>query len=220
MAMPAADFGKLTQRLLANGRLEGGFRAIGRPVFLKSTYFKIADADGHRSEGLGWRVVPEVPELTASHRAALANRALSLPHADIGEVATFDHKTRVVDVRPPASDGTAATKRTRLKQAAADGTERLGFSGGNVNPPATNGPVRAQPTCVVVAATEGNEALTLRRRRLATVVRVGRAIHNATWIECKVGCRRVTPSYRSTFPSAPFRTGRAAFTASGSLVSL
>ena len=36
----------------------------------------------------------------------------------------------------------------------------------------------------------------------------------------KVGRRRVTPSYRSTFPSAPLRTGRAAFTASGSPVSL
>ena len=35
----------------------------------------------------------------------------------------------------------------------------------------------------------------------------------------KVGRRRVTPCYRSTFPSAPFRTGRAAFTASGSPVS-
>ena len=34
----------------------------------------------------------------------------------------------------------------------------------------------------------------------------------------KVGRRRVTPCYRSTFPSAPFRTGRAAFTASGSPV--
>ena len=43
-----------------------------------------------------------------------------------------------------------------------------------------------------------------------------------TWTastEGKVGRRRVTPRYRSTFPSAPFRTGRAAFTASGSLVS-
>ena len=38
-------------------------------------------------------------------------------------------------------------------------------------------------------------------------------------IVCRVGRRRVTPSYRSTFPSAPFRTGRAAFTASGSPVS-
>ena len=38
--------------------------------------------------------------------------------------------------------------------------------------------------------------------------------------ESKVGRRRVTPCYRSTFPSAPFRTGRAAFTASGSPVSL
>ena len=36
----------------------------------------------------------------------------------------------------------------------------------------------------------------------------------------KVGRRRVTPCYWSTFPSAPFRTGRAAFTASGSPVSL
>ena len=36
----------------------------------------------------------------------------------------------------------------------------------------------------------------------------------------RVGRRRVTPSYRSTFPSAPLRTGRAAFTASGSPVSL
>ena len=35
---------------------------------------------------------------------------------------------------------------------------------------------------------------------------------------CKVGRRRVTPVARSTFPSAPFRTGRAAFTASGSPV--
>ena len=35
---------------------------------------------------------------------------------------------------------------------------------------------------------------------------------------CKVGRRRVTPVARSTFPSAPSRTGRAAFTASGSPV--
>ena len=35
----------------------------------------------------------------------------------------------------------------------------------------------------------------------------------------KVGRRRVTPAARSTFPSAPSRTGRAAFTASGSPVS-
>ena len=34
----------------------------------------------------------------------------------------------------------------------------------------------------------------------------------------RVGRRRVTPSYRSTFPSAPLRTGHAAFTASGSPV--
>ena len=37
--------------------------------------------------------------------------------------------------------------------------------------------------------------------------------------ESKVGRRRVTPCYRGTFPSAPFRTGRAVFTASGSPVS-
>ena len=36
----------------------------------------------------------------------------------------------------------------------------------------------------------------------------------------RVGRRRVTPCYRSTFPSAPLRTGGAAFTASGSPVSL
>ena len=35
---------------------------------------------------------------------------------------------------------------------------------------------------------------------------------------CRVGRRRVTPCYRSTFPSASLRTGRAAFTASGSPV--
>ena len=34
----------------------------------------------------------------------------------------------------------------------------------------------------------------------------------------KVGRRRVTPCYRSTSPSTPFRTGRATFTASGSPV--
>ena len=34
----------------------------------------------------------------------------------------------------------------------------------------------------------------------------------------RVGRRRVTPVARSTFPSAPLRTGRAAFTASGSPV--
>ena len=36
----------------------------------------------------------------------------------------------------------------------------------------------------------------------------------------RVGHRRVTPVARSTFRSAPFRTGRAAFTASGSPVSV
>ena len=37
---------------------------------------------------------------------------------------------------------------------------------------------------------------------------------------CRVGRRRVTPCYRSTFPSAPLRTERATFAASGSPVSV
>ena len=41
-----------------------------------------------------------------------------------------------------------------------------------------------------------------------------------TRLRSRVGRRRVTPCYRSTFPSAPLRTGRAAFTASGSPVSV
>ena len=45
-----------------------------------------------------------------------------------------------------------------------------------------------------------------------------RADSTRTCIDGMVGRRRVTPVARSTFPSAPIRTGRAAFTASGSPV--
>ena len=54
---------------------------------------------------------------------------------------------------------------------------------------------------------------------VTALVQGGPATMASLIIVCRVGRRRVTPSYRSTFPSAPFRTGRAAFTASGSPVS-
>ena len=54
---------------------------------------------------------------------------------------------------------------------------------------------------------------------VTALVQGGPSMMASLIIVCRVGRRRVTPSYRSTFPSAPFRTGRAAFTASGSPVS-
>ena len=54
---------------------------------------------------------------------------------------------------------------------------------------------------------------------VTALVQAGPATMASLIIVCRVGRRRVTSVARSTFPSAPFRTGRAAFTASGSPVS-
>ena len=56
------------------------------------------------------------------------------------------------------------------------------------------------------------------KRSFLSLVRV--RMRHSTWILRRVGRRRVTLIALSTFPSAPLRTGRAAFTASGSLVSM
>ena len=71
-----------------------------------------------------------------------------------------------------------------------------------------------KPACRAASASPGPpRPQTSRRRRWAP----GR--QPCPCPGCRVGRRRVTPIARSTFPSAPLRTGRAAFTASGSPVS-